>query len=53
MRKFVEIDEATYNQLEAIAKKNGCDTVEKLLTDFASDFSTGCSVTLSALRKAS
>lgn len=53
MPKFVEINEETYNQLAALAEKNGFDSVEKLLTNFANEFSTGCSVTLSALRKAS
>lgn len=53
MRKFVQIDDATYGKLEALAEKNGYESVEKLLTDFASKFSTGCSVTLTAIRKAS
>ena len=53
MSKFVEIDDSTYSNLEEVAKRNGYDSVEKLLTQFANDFSSGCSVTLNALRKAS
>ena len=45
-KKFVEIDEATLRNLEKIAKDNGFTSVEELLTAFAKNFSTGCSVTL-------
>ena len=46
-KKFVEIDEATIRDLEKIAKENGFASIEELLTAFAKNFSTGCSVTLS------
>ena len=49
-KQFVEIDETTLLALEKIASDNGFESVEKLLTAFAKGFSTGCSVTLSALR---
>lgn len=46
MKQFIEIATDTYRSLESIAKKSGCTSVEELLTKFAVDFSTGCSVTL-------
>ena len=45
-KTFVEIDEYTLRELKKVAKSNGCKTVEELLTAFAKNFSTGCSVTL-------
>lgn len=48
MKKFVEIDVVTYEALNALATSKGFATVEELLTAFANDFSTGCSVTLRA-----
>ena len=45
---FVEIDSETFNNLEKIAGDNGFDSVEKLLAQFAENFSRGCSVTLTA-----
>ena len=45
-KKFVEIDDATLLDLEKIAKENGFASVEELLTAFAINLSTGCSVTL-------
>ena len=42
--KFVEIDDATLLDLEKIAKDNGFTSIEELLTAFAKNFSTGCSV---------
>ena len=45
-KKFVEIDDATLLDLEKIAKDNGFTSIEELLTEFAKNFSTGCSVTL-------
>lgn len=50
-KKFVEIDEATYDALTKVAHANGFDSVEKLLTKFAQDFSSGCSVTLGSSLK--
>lgn len=50
-KKFVKIDEATYDALVKVAHDNGFDSVEKLLTEFAEDFSTGCSVTLKGARR--
>ena len=44
--QFVEIDQETLERLEKVAKANGYSSVEKLLTAFALQFSTGCSVTL-------
>lgn len=49
---FVEIDEATFSNLERVAKYNGFSSVEELLVAFASDFSIGCSVTLRRKSKA-
>ena len=46
MPQFVEIEPVTYEALLSIAQKLGFATVEKLLTEFAKNFSTGCSVTL-------
>ena len=45
-KKFVEIDGDTFLDLEKIAKDNGFTSIEELLTAFAKNFSTGCSVTL-------
>ena len=50
-KQFVEIDETTYDALVKVAQKNGCDSVEMLLIEFAKNFSTGCSVTLNLNRK--
>ena len=44
--QFVEIDQETLARLEKVAEANGYPSVEKLLTAFALQFSTGCSVTL-------
>lgn len=52
MKKYVEIDDATYEALTALATNKGFSTVEELLTAFAKDFSTGCSVTLRATEAA-
>ena len=46
IKRFVEIDDATYKALSIVAKSKGFATVEELLTAFAKNFSTGCSVTL-------
>ena len=48
MKTLIEIDAATYAALEKVAKDKGFSTVEELLTAFAKNFSTGCSVTLKA-----
>ena len=45
-KKFVEIDDAPLLNLEKIAKDNGFTSIEELLTAFAKNFSTRCSVTL-------
>lgn len=45
-KKFVEIDADTFDAIEKIAHDNGFDSVEKFLTRFALDFSSGCSVTI-------
>lgn len=45
-KKFVEINDTTLLALEKIAKESGFTSVEELLTAFAKNFSTGCSVTL-------
>lgn len=50
MKQFVKIDPVTFRSLEAIAKENGCPSVEDLLTKFAKDFSRGCSVTLTSTK---
>ena len=50
-KRLVEIDEATFKDLEKVAKDNGFSSVEELLTAFANDFSSGGSVTLSLKRK--
>ena len=52
MKTFVEIEPETYRALEALAKEHGCSSVEELLTKFASDFSNGCSVTLTSAKGA-
>ncbi len=49
-KRFVEIDEETLERLEKVAEANGYPSVEKLLTEFAIQFSTGCSVTLTQAR---
>jgi hypothetical protein len=46
MKQLVEIDEATFVALAKLAAEKGFSSVEELLTAFAKDFSTGCSVTL-------
>ena len=46
MKEKIEIDDKTYADLEKVAKRNGYETVEELLTAIAENFSTGCSVTL-------
>ena len=46
-KMFVEIDANTLRNLEKIAKESGFVSVDELLTAFAKNFSTGCSVTLS------
>lgn len=48
MKQFIEIEPDTYRALQAIAKENGCPSVEILLTKFAENFSSGCSVTLTS-----
>jgi len=50
-KQFVEIAEDTMRQLEEVAESNGYTSVEKLLTDFARQFSGGCSVTISPSKK--
>ena len=45
-KTFVEIDEATLRDLEKIAEEHGFSSIDELLTAFAKNFSTGCSVTL-------
>ena len=45
-KQYVEIAPDTYCALERIAQENGLESVEDLLTIFAENFSTGCSVTL-------
>jgi len=45
-KQLVEIDEETFKQLEAVARENGFNSVEEFLTEFAYQFSRGCSVTL-------
>ena len=50
-KKFVEINEKTLAELEKIAKDNNFGSVEELLTAFAMNFSSGCSVTLSLKAK--
>ena len=45
-KTFVEIDRATLLNLEKIATDSGFASVEELLTTFAKNFSSGCSVTL-------
>lgn len=52
MKRLVEIEETVYSNLEKVAAENGCATVEELLTKFAENFSTGCSVTLRAKTEA-
>lgn len=47
-KQLVKIDEDTYHALKAIAEKNGLSSVEELLTQFAKNFSSGCSVTLAS-----
>ena len=45
-KQFIIIDDSTYEALLAIAKRLGLNSVEKLLTEFSKNFSSGCSVTL-------
>ena len=45
-KMFVEIEDGVYENLQAVAERNGLDSVEKLLEEFAAKFSTGCSVTI-------
>lgn len=52
MKMYVEITDVTYAALDALAKSKGFATVEELLTAFAKDFSTGCSVTLKSIEAA-
>lgn len=46
--RCVKIDEAVYANLEKVASRNGMKSVEDLLTAFAKNFSSGCSVTIKA-----
>lgn len=43
-KKFVEIDADTFAAIEKIAQETGFESVEKLLKQFALDFSSGCVV---------
>lgn len=44
-KQFVEIDAEVYARLEAVAREKGYESVEKMLTAFAFEFSGGCSYT--------
>lgn len=44
-KQYVEIDAEVYARLEAVAREKGYESVEKMLTAFAFEFSGGCSYT--------
>lgn len=44
--RFIEIEESLYEQLQTVANGCGFESVDEFLEEFATKFSSGCSVTI-------